>query len=269
MFTRLVGTLVVLFTLLLSHTSHAEEQRSRISYNPDVDLPLFFGLGATSLGVFAVDIGRLPSTTPAADGLDALITPPFDRDSSLASDIILSSSILGCFSLLIYEGVDQGTFAGHFMVASQSFFITSTVTSLFKLAVRRPRPFTFEPDYNPEGRPVNDQFSFFSGHTSHTAAASFTAVRTLDVTRDLAPGWQALAYGTASALTVAVGILRVTAGKHYPTDVIIGAIVGTAIAWLTVEFHRERVEENVPASATNPLQRVARPVTPLALTLPF
>ncbi len=65
--------------------------------------------------------------------------------------------------------------------------------------------------------------SFPSGHTAFAAAATFTVARMPDDV-DAVPAW--VAYSGASVLTTTVGVLRVTAGKHYPTDVLIGALIG-------------------------------------------
>jgi len=83
-----------------------------------------------------------------------------------------------------------------------------------KLAVRRRRP---ELDALPPLTPTVSRLSFPSAH----ATTSFAAARAL---RQVAPAW---------ALYVAAGtfaISRPFLGVHYPSDVLAGAVLGTAIA---------------------------------------
>jgi membrane-associated phospholipid phosphatase len=41
-------------------------------------------------------------------------------------------------------------------------------------------------------------------------------------------------------LAATVGTLRVLSGKHFPTDVLTGAVVGSALGWLIPELHRNK-----------------------------
>jgi membrane-associated phospholipid phosphatase len=90
------------------------------------------------------------------------------------------------------------------------------VNQAIKFAVRRRRP---ELDGLPPLSPVVTQLSFPSAH----ATTSFAAARAY---RHLAPAWAL--YLTAGAFAVS----RPYLGVHYPSDVLSGAALGTAVAYL-------------------------------------
>lgn len=82
----------------------------------------------------------------------------------------------------------------------------------------RPRPYQSHAGIEHFATPL-DNFSFPSGHTLH--AFAFTLV--------------ALAYFPALAwvlvpFTLLIAVSRVVLGLHYPTDVFVGAVLGTLIA---------------------------------------
>lgn len=83
------------------------------------------------------------------------------------------------------------------------------IVQVVKLAVPRWRP-----DHS-------DQKSFFSGHTATTAASG-------DWFRP-PTGWS---LGVSVAFTTVTGAGRMLAGRHHPSDVVVGAIDGAFTSWL-------------------------------------
>jgi undecaprenyl-diphosphatase len=127
---------------------------------------------------------------------------------------------------------------------AESIAITQTFTNATKIAVRRPRPLDYANCYppataNPDLCQSTDlQLSFFSGHSSTTAAIVGTATY-LAFTRSGPHSWRpwvTLAAGTL--LTAFVSYERVRSGYHFPTDVIMGSMAGAGIGVLVPHFHR-------------------------------
>lgn len=95
---------------------------------------------------------------------------------------------------------------------------TTAITFGLKYAVNRPRPFVTYPDIVQKDQHVGP-YSFPSGHTS-SAFALATSV-TLCY-----PKWYVAVPAYAWAFTV--GYSRMRLGVHFPTDVLVGAIIGSA-----------------------------------------
>jgi membrane-associated phospholipid phosphatase len=99
---------------------------------------------------------------------------------------------------------------------------TFGVTQVIKVVVGRPRPDRYAPDPTP-ARPCRGD-SFPSGHASVAMAFATTywlARHDLDGAPG-APGWLALA-GAAG-----VGVSRLAARRHFPSDVLAGLVLGAA-----------------------------------------
>jgi membrane-associated phospholipid phosphatase len=97
------------------------------------------------------------------------------------------------------------------------------LTEVLKAAVGRPRPVLYTVEA-PDAINAGSARSFPSGHTS-VAFAFATTYWLARRDRYGGPGvlgW--LAFGVATG----VGVSRVAAGKHFPSDALVGALVGTA-----------------------------------------
>jgi len=98
--------------------------------------------------------------------------------------------------------------------------ITVSLTFALKYAIHRKRPFERLPDITPRSKAGNP--SFPSGH----AAGAF-CVATFLTLESREKMWAAPLF--LWAFIVAYG--RIYQGVHYPSDVVAGALVGTAVSW--------------------------------------
>ena len=72
--------------------------------------------------------------------------------------------------------------------------------------------------------------SFFSGHaTLSFAAAGFTTYQALTYLKDSPYKW--ITIGTSYALCTTTALLRLASGNHFMTDVLCGALVGSALGF--------------------------------------
>jgi len=85
----------------------------------------------------------------------------------------------------------------------------------------RHRPYLKHQDIKLSTAPL-DYYSFPSGHTLHAVAFTCVALAYYPVL-----AWLLLPF------TLLVAVSRVVLGLHYPSDVLVGALIGAAIAWLS------------------------------------
>ncbi len=107
------------------------------------------------------------------------------------------------------------------------------------LFTKRMRPFAYYTELPMEAKTGDGTTdSWFSGHTSTTATASFFMAKVLsDYHPELgAKKW--ILYAAAFIPPAFIGIYRVKALKHFPTDVFVGTAVGAAIGILIPQFHK-------------------------------
>lgn len=107
--------------------------------------------------------------------------------------------------------------------------------------IDRLRPIAFYDELDMSARiSGNNRNSFFSGHTSLTATATFFMAK---VYHDYHPNLKRkrwLSYSIASLPVALTGFMRVKGLKHFPSDAVIGACIGAAVGVLIPELHRKR-----------------------------
>ncbi len=106
-----------------------------------------------------------------------------------------------------------------------------------KLVVGRQRPFAhFRDPADASPRDPDENLSFYSGHTT-LAFSLAVASGTIASMRGyaLAP----VVWASTLPVALATGYLRIAADKHYLTDVVAGAVLGSAVGFVVpFVFHR-------------------------------
>jgi membrane-associated phospholipid phosphatase len=120
------------------------------------------------------------------------------------------------------------------VVMGEALVVDGALNEVAKVAVRRPRPFTYD------GIAITERDSYLSFYSSHasTAFAVGMAYATTFSLRHPDSGYRYLVYGAVIAGGGTTGVLRVLAGKHFPSDVALGALVGSAVGMVVPRLHR-------------------------------
>ena len=147
------------------------------------------------------------------------LDPTFKTITNTAIPIIIATPILIYSVGLIKKDSltkKQAIFIG------ETFLASAFVTMALKDIIKRNRLYVTYPEIEPHA--IEGSYSMPSGHTS----SAFATATALSIAY---PKWYIIAPSFAWAS--AVGYSRMHLGVHYPTDVFVGAIIGSGSAYLT------------------------------------
>jgi len=228
----------------LSTPAHAQSEAQR---GPTYALDLSRDIPALVLASAAAVTPILQRETPpawCAPLCDASRVNAFDRPTAAVyrpawarvTDVTVATLVV---TPIVVMAADEGVanMLSDLVVVAETQLIASGFASLTSAAVRRPRPYMYS-----EAAPLADRqqadgaFSFFSGHTTNAFAASLVLYSTLKRRHPDSPAANIALSGTLAAASL-VGTGRILAGKHFPTDVFAGALVGSSMGILVPALH--------------------------------
>ncbi len=203
----------------------------------------------------------------AADGTDTL--NPVDRWGrgvggrteeerehwALASDItdfaVLPVAVFGGqFLLASGSGASPSLYAQDATIILEAATLAALLNQVVKFSVGRERPFVHVLPEEQKGlteKPTDNNLSFYSGHTS-LAFSLVTAAGTVSELRGYRHSWLIWAVGLPAAASV--GFMRMGADKHYLTDVLVGAVVGSAFGvGVPLLMHGRQPQQTSPQSS--------------------
>ena len=223
------------------------------------------GVAAGALGIYVasqVDPLTLEEITALdrgnVNGLDRGATynwsPTWQDRSDYPRNLLLAASAVVAGGPLVLKGrwSEVATMGTIFVEAAS---LTAAVTYMAKGLAARVRPFAYNTSLTPAERleiaGVDDpgaRQSFFSGHASSSfAAAALLSTVYADVYGHSTTSRIVWVSSLSLASVTAYG--RVKGGVHFPTDVLAGAVVGTAIGYLVPALHRVDADRRISVSA--------------------
>jgi membrane-associated phospholipid phosphatase len=204
-------------------------------------------VSAIGLGIIGLTVNDDidPFTVDEINALNRNDVNEFDRSATYnwapeagnASDILAAALILSPALLALSEEV-RNDFTPVLTMYFQTLILAEALPLTLKGITQRTRPFAYNEDAPlGEKQTPNAKRSFFSGHTS---VAFAMAVFLSTVYSDYHPNshWRHFVWGVSLIAASTVGYLRYAAGKHFPTDIITGAVVGSALGYFIPFIHR-------------------------------
>lgn len=238
----MVRILALLLIVIVTPDRSYAQQPYEFSTSKDAYI---IGLGVPlALFGYSMDLSVEPLSKSEIDKLNHMDVNPIDRiatynyseRSAQLSDILIYTCLASPLTLLFSDKIRRDANIVYGMYAQALVFGVS-LPLLSKGIFRRVRPYAYHPDVPQDKKLSADaRKSFFSGHTS----IAFTSMVFLStVYSRYYPDSKTRPYIWAGSVLFAftVGYLRIDAGYHYPTDVLMGAIVGSIVGYLIPKIH--------------------------------
>ena len=168
------------------------------------------------------------------------------RDGTI-SDYLLGFSLVAPFSVLASRSVRQEV-TPILMMYLETGTLVAGLTNISKGLVQRTRPLAYNDDFTLSyKRRIGTRHSFFSGHTSTSAAFMFLTASMVQHYADK-PAWKYAAWSGAVVIPGTIAYLRYSAGKHFPSDVLVGYAVGAGCGLLIPALHRAELPKDISFS---------------------
>ncbi len=232
-----------------------------LRYDLRVDIPVTVGaVGlAVTLELLKGDLARRSCRVCGVDGLDAAARRALlwndTRAASTMSDwtgfVVTPVTALAASQVAAAADHRFHDAPVNALVVVEATALAVALDDVVKLVVARQRPYAHFRDSSQQAPPeAEDNLSFYSGHTN-LAFAVAVASGTVASMRGyrLAP----VVWASSLPWAAVTGYLRIAADKHYLTDVLSGALIGSAVGFLVpFVFHRASAASGDPV--TGPMQ---------------
>ena len=167
-------------------------------------------------------------------GIDEEVRDNFSPRAMTVADAGLGLSLGTPAIYLMGSSIDDAD-GDKLLVYGQSIAVNALLAGTMKRLVQRPRPYTYSRD------PLAIKFaksagddaylSFYSGHSALSFGAAVTGAYLLGASGESETA-TSVAWGTGLAMAAMTATMQVRAGKHFPSDVLVGSAVGIAVGYL-------------------------------------
>lgn len=253
------------FPLLLAVSASAQAQVAELRYDLRVDVPVTVVATAAWIGseVLKAHLAAQscrwcdanPDGSDALNSLDAAVRRGLrwpnidagDTASGVTSFVLAPLAALGLVALAEWRDDALSRFPIDALLIAEAAAIASSLNQVVKFAAGRERPFVHvlpSEQKATTAAPADNNTSFYSGHTNFAFAL---AVASGTVASLRGYRWAHWVWIVGLAVATATGYLRIAGDRHYFTDVVTGAAVGSAVGFLTPWlFHARAESKKVP-----------------------
>lgn len=194
----------------------------------EIDLPLSIAAGLGIVLPYALSRQLIDPRCPC----DAREVNTFDRraignenvPAGIVSDVMVGLALAVPPALDLLDQGWKRPLYEDLLVFAETLAINGALVTAAKYIAQRPLPRTYDGESGLLDKPGGYR-SFYSGHTSLV----FAALSATSMTIRLRYGERYWPWLGTLLIGTSVAIERVADGRHFPTDVILGAVVGTVI----------------------------------------
>ncbi|HNS96270.1 MAG TPA: phosphatase PAP2 family protein [Polyangiaceae bacterium] len=222
----------------------ADDSPWRVHYGREAALTGVFVAGSLAFSTLEVD-----TTTRWKHELipwDESVRGRHSAGASARSDMLAALTVAAPVMAVVGDGMNESA-AHRGMIYAESLSVTLLLQSAAKYLVQRPRPYVYSSELR--GRDSDDKdshLSFFSGHSAmvFTAAVAGSFLFGVQSHDEVS---RATLWGAELTMASATANLRVRAGKHYFSDVIVGSVVGAAVGASLPRLYLDNVNSYRPS----------------------
>ena len=183
------------------------------------------------------------------NALDRIFMNSYSKKLDRAGDISLVAA-MAAPAVLLATDKDEWFTVG--VMYAETLLIANGIKELTKLCVTRARPYMYyDPSTYPEDDFEDGDFanSFPSGHSTMAFAGATFASYTFSKYFPDSPYRYAVT-GGSYALALATAALRIKSGNHFMTDVLTGAVIGSATGFLVPWMHTFNTKNDLNVGLT-------------------
>ena len=245
----------LLFNGNITAQDKTDKKKPVYKINRKIEIPVTFGLFGASILGFEYLRNKPELTYEEVIRLDANDIWKFDRsatqqDASFRhrahdiSDIFLNSSVV-LPGILALDNHIRKDWLDLLVLYAESHFINTDIYILGASFTKRIRPFVYNPEVPMKEKLAPEtQNSFYSGHVSSAATASFFMAKVYSDYHPEIGNKKYLLYTAALIPPSLVGYYRYKAMKHFPTDLITGLVAGATAGILIPHLHKVKDDDS-------------------------
>ena len=177
---------------------------------------------------------RCPCDPHEINALDRHVVGNHNKLTDTLSDVTVGGAWL---APVLLDALDVGVsraFAEDMAVYAEALAVNGALVTVAKYLVQRPLPVVYAGQAPELLHQPGGYRSFYSGHTSNVVAA----LTAMSMTYTLRHGPRAWPWLLTAAVGLAVAAERVAAGRHFYTDVGVGALAGALTGYVVPQLHQ-------------------------------
>lgn len=240
----LAGMFTAVLCATLAASSPARAQQEQPGYEVDyaIDGSITFAAATASLLISLVPVDTAPRWDRELFGsIDLSVRDNFSISAAKLSDALIAGTMLTPVLVQLDRGIDEDA-GRRALLYGQTLSVSLLFNAIAKRAVQRPRPYNYHPSSRvgayARTQGSDSHTSFYSGHAAmaFTASVAGSYLFSLGSTDERA---RAALWGLQFTLASTTAHLRVRAGKHFYSDILIGALVGCAVGYAVPALHAD------------------------------
>jgi membrane-associated phospholipid phosphatase len=224
----------------VSHAQEAPSASSDVSLPVDGAVTVGLATGTVLLSLWPVDTSKRWAGE-FFGRLDESVKANYSDRAATLSDATLAVAMVAPVFFHLPGGWNRDT-GRHLLLHGQAISANLFLQNLTKYVVQRPRPYNYysHPRVAEFAREAgkDSHASFYSGHAS-TAFAAAVSGSYLFASGPADREIKALVWLFEMTMASTTASLRVRAGRHFYSDVLTGAIVGSAVGFLVPALHAD------------------------------